>query len=98
MHVAWPAACHPNTLCQYAVLSRPLVAEVFAGFGSAWQDHTQVASSLTTSLAVDMERVVQAEQPAEISEARRLFALANSWTAILRAAGSHLPLQWAGWP
>ena len=75
---------------------RPLVADAFAGFGVAWQDHSQFAGPLVGSLLTDMQRLVHADGGATLADARRLLALANSWTAILKSAGPYMTLDWSG--
>ena len=77
-------------------MHRPLVADIFVGFGLAWKDHNKFAGPLVGSLMVDMQKLAAASGAAELPEVHRLLALANSWTAILRSAGSFLDLDWSG--
>ena len=93
------SACAPAQalmICTHVRACRPLVADTFAAFGVAWQDHRQFAKPLVGSLLADMQRIAGGSGPTEPSEVHRLLALANSWTAILRSAGPYLALDWSG--
>ncbi|KAK9802051.1 hypothetical protein WJX73_007032 [Symbiochloris irregularis] len=76
--------------------AKPLVADCFVSFRSAWAQHTQFAQPLVGSLLGDLQKLVAPESARDVPTARRLLALCNCWTAIMRAAGPHLNLDWSG--
>ena len=72
------------------------MADVFNSCGPAWREHVHFAQPLVSSLLTDLQKLVAADSPIDVPTAHRLQALANSWTAIVRAAGAYLTLDWSG--
>lgn len=80
----------------YHAMRRPLVADCYVSFRSAWGQHAQFAQPLMGTLLGDLQKLVAPGSATDVPTARRLLALCNCWTAIMRAAGPHLTFDWSG--